>query len=399
MPALDGLRILDMTQYEAGTSCTQALAWLGADVVKIESTTIGDPGRGVATGTDYSPYFCNWNANKRSVSIDLQKEAGRELLERLVPNFDVFIENYGPGVAERLGVSYETLRAVHPPIIHAQIRGFGDSGPYSQYKSYDMVAQAASGAFSVTGEPEGPPLLPGPTIGDSGTGVQMGMAILAAYVQRLRTGEGQHIEISMQEAMTYFMRTRISFGADWGNAAAPRAGNAMGSGPTGLYPCKPFGPNDWVYLITVTNRHWDTLCLTLDRPDLVVDERFATGLARMQNGDALYEEIAGWTRERTKAEAMKTLGEGGVPCSATLDTKDLYADPHLNARDFVKRVEHPELGEVPLLGFAPRLSASEVAFERAPLLGEHTEAVLSAELGLSTEELKSLRDAGVVKQA
>ena len=399
MPALDGLRILDMTQYEAGTSCTQALAWLGADVVKIESTTIGDPGRGVATGTEYSPYFCNWNANKRSVSIDLQQPAGRDLLKRLLPNFDVFIENYGPGVAERLGVGYEELKAVHPALIHAQIRGFGDSGPYSKYKSYDMVAQAASGAFSVTGEPDGPPLLPGPTFGDSGTGVQLGMAILAAYVQRLRTGEGQHIEISMQEAMTYFMRTRIAFGAEWGEVAAPRAGNSMGSGPTGLYPCEPFGSNDWIFLITVTGGHWDTLCLTIERPDLIVDERFSTGLARLQNGEALYEEIAGWTRRHSKDEAMKILGEGGVPCSAVLDTKDLYVDPHLVERGFVKRVAHPELGEVPLLGFAPRMSASDVPFERAPLLGEHTDAVLGEELGLGDAQLATLREQGVIRQA
>ncbi len=399
MPALDGLRILDMTQYEAGTSCTQALAWMGADVVKIESTTFGDPGRGIATGSDYSPYFCNWNANKKSVSLNLQQEAGRDLLKKLLPAFDVFIENYGPGVAERLGVAYEDLKAVHPAVIHAQIRGFGDSGPYSQYKSYDMVAQAASGAFSITGEPDGPPLLPGPTFGDSGTGVQMGMAILAAYVQRLRTGEGQHIEISMQEAMTYFMRTRISFAGEWGKGVAPRAGNSMGSGPTGLYPCKPFGSNDWLYLITVTNPHWDALCMTIDRVDMVADERFSTGIARMQNGPALYEEIATWTREHTKHEAMKILGEAGVPCSATLDTKDLYEDPHLQARDFIQTVEHPELGEVPLLGWAPRLSNSEVPFERAPLLGEHTEDVLQGELGLSSEDLAALEDRGVIRRA
>ena len=178
--ALEGLRILDMTQYEAGTSCTQALAWLGAEVVKIESASFGDPGRGVATGTDYSPYFCNWNANKRSVAIDLAKPAGHALLMRLLPHFDVFVENYGPGVVERLDLTWQKLAALHPPLIYAQLKGFGTSGPYAGYKSYDMVAQAAAGAFSVTGESDGPPMLPGPTIGDSGTGVQLGMAILAA---------------------------------------------------------------------------------------------------------------------------------------------------------------------------------------------------------------------------
>ena len=399
MPALDGLRVLDMTQYEAGTSCTQALAWLGADVVKVESTTIGDPGRGVATGTDYSPYFCNWNANKKSVAINLQKPEGRELLMKLLPRFDVFVENYGPGVAERLEVTYEHLKGVHPQLIHAQIKGFGDSGPYATYKSYDMVAQAASGAFSVTGTAEGPPLLPGPTMGDSGTGVQLGMAILAAYIQRLRTGEGQHIEISMQEAMTYFMRTRIAFGADWGREAAPRAGNSMGAGPTGLYPCKPFGPNDYVFLITVTAQHWDALCMAIERPDLIVDPRFESGLARLQNGEALYEEVATWTREHSKSDAMRILGEASVPCSATLDTRDLYEDPHLLARDFVKTIDHPQHGEVRLLGFAPRMSGSDVPLSRAPLLGEHTEAVLEAELGMAPSDLSALAEKGVIRQA
>ena len=396
MPALDGMRILDMTQYEAGTSCTQSLAWLGADVVKIESTTIGDPGRGVATGTEYSPYFCNWNANKRSVSLDLSQAAGHDILMRMLPRFDVFIENYGPGVVERLDITYERLKEVHPALIYAQLKGFGCSGPYADYKSYDMVAQAAAGAFSVTGEPGGPPLLPGPTTGDSGTGMQLGMAILAAYVQRLRTGEGQHIEISMQEAMTYFMRTRIAFGSDWGRQASPRLGNRMGGAPTQLYPCKPFGPNDWAFIITVTNTHWDALCLAIDRPDLVVDPRFETGLKRMQNGPDLVAEIEKWTREHTKREVMEILGKAGVPCSATLDTKDLHDDPHLLARGFVKTIEHPEYGEVRLLGFAPRMSASEVEIERAPLFGEHTNEVLREELGLGEAELAALHEQGVL---
>jgi formyl-CoA transferase len=397
MPALDGMRILDMTQYEAGTSCTQALAWLGADVVKVESPTIGDPGRGVATGTEYSPYFCNWNANKRSLTLDLAKPEGRDLLLRLLPGYDVFVENYGPGVVERLELGYEALSAVHPPLIYAQVKGFGSSGPYSGYKSYDMVAQAAAGAFSVTGEIGGIPLVPGPTTGDSGTGVQLGMAILAAYIQRLRTGQGQRIEISMQEAMTYFMRTRIAFGSDWGRQACPRLGNTMGSAPTNLYPCKPFGPNDYAFIITVTARHWDSLCMAIDRADLIVDERFKTGMDRLVNGDALFEEIGAWTRQHSKHEVMQILGEAGVPCSANLDTRDLFRDPHLLEREFVHTLEHPGHGEVPLLGFAPRMSASQVPIERAPLLGEHSDEVLAGELGLGEAELRSLREAGVVR--
>ena len=395
MGALEGLRILDMTQYEAGTSATQALAWMGADVVKVEPPRGGDPGRWLGLGDHYSPYFCNWNANKKSLALDLSKPEGHALLLRLLPRFDVFVENYGPGVVERLDLGYERLRAVHPSLIYAQVKGFGSSGPYAGYKSYDMVAQAAAGAFSVTGYPDGPPTCPGPTTGDSGTGMQLGMAILAAYVQRLRTGEGQRIEISMQEAMTYFMRTRISFSGDWGNAAVPRTGNGLGP-PTELYPCRPFGPNDWAYLIVVTGQHWDALCLAIDRPDLITDERFV-GLERFRNGAALYEEIAKWTRERTKREVMECLGAAGVPCSAVLDTKDLYEDPHLAARGFVHEVEHPQHGRVRLLGWAPRMWASPTRIERAPLLGEHSDEVLRGELGLDAATLAGLRDRGVVR--
>ena len=260
MTALEGIRILDLSQYEAGPSCTQALAWMGADVVKVESIGGGDPGRSLAVGGDYSPYFCNWNANKRSMAIDLLQSEGRDVFLRLLPKYDIVIENFGPGVMDKFDLSYETLESVHPEVIFVQIKGFGSSGPYADFKAYDMVAQAASGAMSVTGEMGARPLLPGPTMGDSGTGMQAGMAILAAYIQRLRTGRGQRIEISMQEAMTYYMRTRIALLADWGKQAAPRIGNRMGGRPTDLYPCRGGGPNDYVYVITVTARHWDCTC-------------------------------------------------------------------------------------------------------------------------------------------
>ena len=397
-PALTGLRILDMTQYEAGTSCTQALAWLGADVVKVEAPEHGDPGRAVgrSENMEYSAYFCNWNANKRSIAINLREPEGHALFMRLLPRFDVFVENYGPGVIERLGLDYATLKAAHPPLIHARLKGFGTSGPYSGFKSYDMIAQAAAGAFSVTGEADRPPVIPGPTTGDSGTGVQLAMAILAAYVQRLRTGKGQEIEISMQEAMTYFMRTRVS-GSKWGERAAPRNGGSGGLPPVDLYPCKPFGPNDWVYLMPITAGHWDDLCVALGRPDLLVDERFTDMQARIANGSILYEEVAKWTRERTKQEVMETLGGAGVPCSACLDTRELHTDPHLVARGFVHTVDHPMHGAVRLLGFAPRMSESDVPIARAPLLGEHTAEVLGGELDLGNDDLDGLREAGVIR--
>ena len=398
MPALDGLRILDMTQYEAGPSCTQSLAWLGADVVKIEATNYGDPGRVLqGDGSGYAPYFCNWNANKRSVSLDLRKPEGRDLLLRLLPRFDVFVENYGPGAVDRLKLAYEDLRPVHPRLIYAQVKGFGLSGPYSDYKSYDAVAQAAAGAFSVTGEPDGPPVRPGFTVGDSGTGTQLATAILAAVIQRDRTGEGQHIELSMQEAITYYMRTVMSFDSQWGTQASARTGNSMGAPPIGLYPCKPGGPNDWVFMMTVTGRHWDAFCLALERQDLVVDPRFETDVARVENADALYEEISNWTQARSKHEVMAILGAAGVPCSATLDTKDLHEDPHLVARGFVQKVDLPQHGPVRMLGFPTRMSASDVPIRPAPLLGEHTDQVLGEELSLSGDEVAALRESGVVR--
>ncbi|OAI39724.1 hypothetical protein AYO38_07095, partial [bacterium SCGC AG-212-C10] len=302
MPALDGMRILDMTQYEAGTSCTQALAWFGADVVKVEPPGVGDPGRGAGghSGKSNSPYFVNWNSNKRSIVLDLSSSRGRDILLQMAPHYDVFVENYGPGVVEKLDIGYDVLKAVNPSIIYARLKGFGLSGPYSGYKCFDMVAQASSGAFSVTGEADGPPMMPGTTVGDAGTGVQLALAITAAYVEKQRTGEGQMIEIAMQEAMTYFMRTRIA-GSAWGTRAAPRGGNGTVA-TSNLYACKPFGPNDHAYIMCVTPRMWETLCAVIGRPELAKDERFASGALRAQNTHELYPEIAAWTRERTKQE-------------------------------------------------------------------------------------------------
>jgi formyl-CoA transferase len=389
------MRILDMTQYEAGTSCTQALAWLGADVVKVEPPVYGDPGRRTRLGDGNSPYFLNWNSNKRSIVLDLSQPTGRELLLRMAPHYDVFVENYGPGVVEKLDIGYEVMQSANPSIIYARLKGFGTSGPYAEYKCYDMVAQAAAGAFSVTGEADGPPMRPGPTIGDAGTGVQLALAITSAYVQKLRTGEGQLIEISMQEAMTYFMRTQIANGAEWGEAVVQRSGN----GPAAfvnLYPCKGGGANDYAYIMCSTSRQWDTLCVTIGRPELADDPRFATGANRRDAAPELRAIIESWTMQRTKWEVMQTLGEAGVPCSANLDTYDLFHDPHLTERGFIHTLEHPTHGEIKLLGWAPRMSKSDVPIERGPLMGEHSDEVLRGDLEISDDQIAELREAGVV---
>ena len=402
--ALAGLRVLDMTQYEAGTSCTQALAWLGADVVKVEPPGFGDPGRGGARGEGNAPYFINWNSNKRSIVLDLKRPEGRQILLDMAPHYDVFVENYGPGVVERLEIDYEAMRQANPSIIYAQLKGFGTSGPYSGYKCFDMVAQATAGAFSVTGEADGPPMRPGATVGDSGTGVQLALAITAAYVQQLQTGEGQHIEISMQEAMTYYMRTQVAIGGDWGNAVAPRNGNGAAA-TTNLYPCAPAepagpdelpGPNDYVFVMCSRVHMWEAMTGAIGRPELLVDPRFDTELARREHADELYAIVAEWTRTRTKHEVMSILGDAGVPVGKNLDTRDLFRDEHLNERGFVQTLDHPEHGEIKVLGWAPRMSASTVPIERAPLMGEHSEEVLEADLGLSATRLEELRAAGVI---
>ena len=398
MAALDGLRILDMTQYEAGTACTQALAWLGADVVKVEPPGTGDPGRGgFGTESRDSEYFCVWNSNKRSIALDLRKPEGRKLLLQMVPHYDVFVENYGPGVVEKLKLDYDVMKAIKPDLIYARIKGFGTSGPWADYKCYDMVAQAAAGAFSITGEADGPPMRPGPTTGDAGTGVQMALAISAAYVQKLKTGKGQLVELSMQEAMTYYLRTATAQ-SEWGERAAARNGN--GRLPTMfLYPCKPGGPNDYVFVMAVTPRMWEALATTIGRSDLIEDERFLHLKDRLDNRDALVEVITDWTLKRDKYQAMSELAEGGVPASAVLDTKDLFANPHMNERGFVHSVEHEVHGKVRMLGWPARMSESKVPITAAPRLGRHSREVVAEDLGLSSEQIDSLIDQGVIDEA
>ena len=374
MTALEGMRVLDLSQYEAGTSCTMLLAWLGADVVKIEPPGSGDPGRAFGVDIERSGYFLNWNANKRSVAIDLRNDEGRDLLLKMLPGFDVFVENFGPGVVEKLGLEYDVLSEIHPALIYASLKGFGSDGPYAGYKSFDMVAQAAAGAFSVTGMSDGPPLRPGTTTGDSGSGLHLALAITAAWVQKIREGVGQKVEVSMQEATTFFMRTNIGTGSDWGTRAASRAGSGLGPFMN-LFPCKPFGSNDYVYLLALTPRMRDALRRVIG---IEGDQDFGT------------EEVEAWTCKHDKFEAMRVLAEAGVPASSVNDTMDLFNDPHLRARGFVREVDHPVLGKVPLLGPPARLSASDVSLEPAPLLGQHTEEILLEELSMSKSEMDSL---------
>lgn len=400
MPALDGMKVLDMTQLEAGPSCTQLLAWFGADVVKIERPDHGEGARIFGyDSSGYSPLFCAWNASKRSLAVDIGRARGRELLLRLAAAFDVFVENYGPGVVERFDIGYETLRRLNPGLIYVRIKGFGTSGPHAGFDAVDPTAQAAAGAFTVNGPASGPPTMPGPTLADSGAGLQAAMALLAAWAEKQRTGEGQLVEVSMQEAVTWYMRSRFFGRSMLRGRAAPRRGASRGLPPEGLYPCKPFGANDYVYLQALTEDHWRALCEALGRPDLRTDRRFYGPRWRLENAAALREEISSWTGERTKYEAMETLAGAGVPCSACLDSTDLLDDPHLEARGFIQELDLPVHGKVRMPGFGAGSPALSAPLRNPPLLGEHTDEVLEAELGLSAAEREALHEAGVIRDA
>ncbi|GIX46112.1 MAG: hypothetical protein KatS3mg131_0323 [Candidatus Tectimicrobiota bacterium] len=259
--ALSAMKVLDVTQFEAGPSASMMLAFLGAEVIKIEPPGQGEPGRYLRSDTPGldAHFFLLLNANKRSLTLNLKNDEGKAIFLELVKKADVVIENLGPGAIERLGLGYEVLREVNPGIIFATIKGFGSFGPYSEYKSFDMIAQAMAGALSVTGLPDTPPLLPGFSFGDTGTGLHAALGILAAYIQRLQTGRGQRVEVSMQDAMVNFSRVTTMSHYSTGQPAPRRGNSNPNTVPSGLYPCKPGGPNDYVYIHPGTQKMWEAL--------------------------------------------------------------------------------------------------------------------------------------------
>lgn len=397
-PALAGVRVVDLTQFEAGTSCTETLAWLGADVIKVEEPTSGDQGRMASSeqpGVD-SFYFLLLNANKRSVTCNLKHPRGRELLCQLIEQADVFIENYGPGVIERLGFGYEEVKRINPRIIYAQIKGFAPESPYGSYLAFDMIAQSVGGSLSITGEPDGRPLKPGATIGDTGTGLHMAIGILAALYQRQSTGRGQRLEVAMQEAVINFCRIAYASQLLW-DKPAPRIGNRSVLGtnaPSEAYPCKGGGPNDYCYIYTTRagNHQWERLLHVIGRDDLVDDPRFATNRDRFANKDALDEVLMPWMAERSKVEVMETLGKAGVPAGAVFSTDELFNDPFLRKRGMFATVDHPVRGDVTIPGWPVKMSDSCVPVKSAPTLGQHTNEIYSELLGCTPEQLESLRE-------
>lgn len=400
--ALRGVRVLDLTQFEAGTSCTESLAWLGADVIKIEPPGRGEQGRVASTdrsGLD-SYYFLLLNANKRSVTLNLRHPEGKALLDRMLPTADVMIENFAPGAIERLGFDYEHVREINPRTIYVQIKGFAPDGPYGDFLAFDPIAQAVGGALSLTGEPDGIPIKPGPTIGDTGTGLHAAIGILAALYQRMATGTGQRIELAMQEAVINYCRISYARQSITGQGAE-RFGNRSQLGmtaPSGIYPCRPGGPNDFCFIYTTRagNHHWERLLEAIGHPELQGDPRFESAESRAQHGDEIDLMIAGWTSLHTKADVMQVLGSAGVPAGAVFDTKELSDDEHLRRRGMFVTVDHPTRGPFTMPGWPVHMSDSHVAVEPAPLLGQHNAEVFSEVLGLQPSDLDRLSKEGVI---
>ena len=402
---LAGVRVLDLTQFEAGPSCTEALAWLGAEVVKVENPKSGDPGRqlGGKPGLD-DPYFLLFNANKKSITVNLKDPKGLALVKDLAKKADVFCENFAPGAIERLGLGADVIRALNPAIIYCQVKGFGEGSPYEKNLAFDMIAQACGGTMSITGERDGRPLKPGPSLGDTGTGMLLAISILGALYRRKGTGQGEHLQVAMQDAMLHYIR--IAFAAQHRSGDTQAAGRAADSSvssnnpnpPMGTFPCQGGGLNDYVYVFTsrANPEHWRRLLGVIGREDLVGDARYDSPAARGEHPDEVNGMVANWTKRHTKFEAMELIGAAGVPAGAVLDTMELYNDKTFEQRGIMQTVQHPTNGAFKMTAWPVRFSGNPPPVKPAPLLGEHTSDVLSQWLELGDDAIGNLRNSGVV---
>jgi formyl-CoA transferase len=394
--ALEGIRVIDMTHNQAGPACTQILGFLGADVIKLEEPKGGDVARrNMADQYGDSLFFLVLNANKRSLTLNLKTDEGKELFKRVIGQSDVLVENFGPGALDRLGLGWNDLKEINPRLIYATIKGFGTYGPYSGFKSFEPIAQAMGGAMSVTGFPETPPTYTWAAIGDSGTGMHMAIGILAALQQRNGSGRGQHVEVSMQDSVVNLCRVSLRDHQRFGHAM-PRTGNQLGRNVPGTtYPCAPGGPNDYVFIFAQPQM-WPAFLGVMGRPDLADDPRFATLEARWENREALNALIAEWTRTLSKQEVMRRLGDAGVPCGATQDTGEVLADPHLKAREMIVDLEYGQRGAYKTVGCPIKLSDSPADITRPPELGEHSAALLAELCDVDEAEAQRLKQQGVI---
>ena len=407
--ALQGVRILDMTHVQSGPSCTQILGFLGADIIKLEPPR-GDITRGQLRdipGVD-SLYFTMLNCNKRSITLNLKAERGTEIFIALLKTSDVLVENFGPGVLDRLGFPWETIQAINPGVIYASIKGFGSFGPNSDLKAYESIAQAMGGSMSTTGFEDGPPLCTGSQIGDTGSGIHTVAAILAALYQRTHSGRGQRVEVAMQDSVLNLVRVKMrdhqrlqrgplaEYPTKTFGKAVPRSGNASGGGHPGTaLRCNPGGPNDYIYVV-FQPQIWEPLLRTMGRDDLIDDPRYSTPAARLERLEEVYALVEAWTMQYTKFEVMETLNAIDVPCGPVLDTADLIEDAHLKARQMIVEVPHPQRGTFTTVGCPLKLSDSPVDVTSSPLLGEHTEDILREVMGYDKDEVEKLRQEGVI---
>jgi formyl-CoA transferase len=411
--ALDGVRILDFTHVQSGPTCTQLLAWFGADVIKVERPGIGDITRGQLRDIPNvdSLYFTMLNHNKRSITLDTKNAKGKEVLETLIKHCDVLVENFGPGVLDRMGFNWGRIHELNPRMIVASIKGFGP-GPYEDCKVYENVAQCAGGAASTTGFDDGPPLVTGAQIGDSGTGLHLALGIVTALYQRTKTGEGQMVTAAMQDGVLNLCRVKLrdqqrlehgplkeypqyphgKFGE-----AVPRGGNASGGGQPGwILKCKGWetDPNAYIYFITQAPV-WDKICKVIGKEEWLTHPDYATPEARLPRLMAIFATVEEWTKTKTKFEAMDILNQYDIPCGPILSMKEIAEEPSLRKTGTVVEVEHPTRGKYLTVGNPIKLSGSPSEVKRSPLLGEHTEEVL-AELGYGKDAISSMRTAKAI---
>ena len=395
--ALDGIRVLDLTQYEAGPSCTQMLAWLGAEVIKIEPPS-GEPGRTALSdkrGED-AWFFLLLNSCKKGVTLNVKSPRGRGMFEELVKQADVVVENMGPGVMDRLGIGYNALRRLNPRVISASVKGFAGGGPYEEYKSFEWIAQAMAGAMSMTGSPDGPPTKAIGGLADTGAGLHTAIGILAAIVQRQATGVGQQVEVAQQDSVVNLLRIHLRETYATGKPA-PRQGNrSAAAAPSNIYRCSPGGPNDYVFIHCATVEMWKTLMTIVGRPELGADPRYADRRDRVEFVDEIDATIEAWTSQRPKHQVLEILAGSGVPCGAVLDSAEVLADKHLRETGFIVDLEHPRRGRYPMPANPVRLSESTTDVVRAPLLGEHNAEIYGKLLGYGEAELETLRRDGVI---
>jgi len=412
MEALKGIRVLDMTHVQAGPTSSQLLAWMGADVIKLESPA-GDATRGQLRDIPNadSLYFTMLNCNKRSITVNMKSPEGKAVFVELLKKSDILMENFGPGVLDRLGFPWEKVHEINPRVVMGSVKGFGSSGSYADFKAYENVAQAMGGAMSTTGVPDGPPYVTGAQIGDSGTGLHLAIGLLAALHQRDRTGEGQYVEVAMMDGVMNLCRvkwrdhqrlTRQELSEysvpTKGLTATPRAGNDSGGGQLGYaIHCKPGGPNDYVYIV-VQEAVWEPLAKRigpdLGLPDLVNDLRFAKIDARRRNQNEMWPLIEKFASNYTKREFMGVLNELDVPAGLIMSTEDLANDEHVRGREMYVELDHPERGKWFNIGMPIKLSASPAKIKRSPLLGEHTAEILKEVLGWSDAEIEAKKQAG-----